>query len=140
MTGQRMFRRRYVLAKPTPKLSAGTRIWFDPFQGDYTNEPLSLLAAGKVTERFSFAEVENPEWFTPDSDLAPFRPPMIPADQVTDSYSTDSCVMVSVESRHNDMCDWCRNARAAIARTQSEVLPAVYETLKSYYESDPETS
>ncbi|MGH3779852.1 MAG: hypothetical protein ACRDR6_27855 [Pseudonocardiaceae bacterium] len=132
----RMFRRKYVLAKDTPKLAAGTAVWFDQFQGDYTNEPISLAARGQI-ERFSFAEVENPEWFTPASDLVQFRPPMIPFSKVS-SYPAgdDGCVLVTVESRHNDMCDWCRNARGAIERTQREVLGIAYEVLKRHYDAE----
>lgn len=137
MTDQRMFRRKYILAKDTPKLPAGTEVWFDPFQGDYTNEPISLAARGPI-ERFGFAEVENPEWFTPASDLMPFRPPMIPPSMVTADLNSDRCVRVSVESAHNDMCDWCRNAREAIERAQAELMGIAYEILKQHYEAGAE--
>lgn len=136
-TGQpRMFRRRYTLAKDTPRLKAGTTIHFDAFQGDYTNEPISLAARGPV-ERYSLAEVENREWFHPASKLVPFRPPMIPASKLSTGYASDAdeCVEVAVRARHNDMCDWCRNAREAIKRTEPEVLELAYEILKRHYEA-----
>lgn len=132
-----MFRRRYTLAKDTPRLSAGTVVHFDPFRGDYTNEPILLAARGPV-ERYSLAEVEQSEWFTPTSELIPFRPPMIPASKVASGITAndDGCVEVAVRARHNDMCDWCRNAREAIKRTQAEVMDLAYEILKRHYDAD----
>lgn len=134
-----MFRRRYILAKDTPKLSAGTAIYFDPFRGDYSNT-IAGIPRGPV-ERFSLREVDNPEWFTPDSDLIPFRPPMIDPEKISNHLTDDDgCVYVTVESRHNDMCDFCRNARKAIAATEAEVLELAREILKRNYEADDKWS
>lgn len=130
----RMFRRQYVLAKDTPRLKAGTVVQFDPFRGDYTNEPIALAARGPV-ERFGFDEVENPEWFTPDSELVPFRPPMIPRGAVSASLAEEGCVVVTVQTRHNDLCDWCRNARVAVDRTEAEVVEVVYRLLQQHYDA-----
>jgi hypothetical protein len=35
------------------------------------------------------------------------------------------------------MCDFCRNARAAINRTELELLPIAYQTIKQHYELTP---
>lgn len=130
MSGQKMFRRRYTLAKDTPKLAAGTAIHFDPFRGDYTNDLF-----GRAVERFSMREVENSEWFTPDSDLSPFRPQMIDPEKISSHLADDVCVLVTVESQHNDMCDFCRNAREAITDTEAEVLILARQILKRTYEA-----
>lgn len=131
MSGQKMFRRKYILAKDTPKLRAGTVVHFDPFRGDYADNLFE-----QVKERFTLREVENSEWFTPASDLVPFWPPMIPPEKITtQDYSSSACVVVRVESQHNDMCDFCRNARDAIADTEAEVLKLARQILKRNYEA-----
>jgi hypothetical protein len=131
-----MFRRSYVLRKPTPKLPSGTKIWFDPFCGDYSNNLFPSAFDTLPVERFGFAEVENPEWFEPASDLVPFRPPMVPPSKVTSTHDSDVCVRVMVVAQHNDMCDFCRNARGAIERTEMEIREIAYQTLKQHYEAE----